>query len=131
MRLFDFECRDCGDITEEYLLTGEDRHTSTCPICGGESRKIYTISDTRPVDSPWIAGVREVVDKKSNKPWCKEFLRHPTRANLKAWMKGEGLRHRDPAEPFMPKINHQERKATIKRRLLEQNRQREAITING
>ena len=50
-------------------------------------------------ESPdWIKSITEVVDKDSNKPHCKAFLKNPTRDNYKAWMKGEGVRHMESGE---------------------------------
>jgi len=129
LRLFDYECKKCGQVTEELLCTGEDRKFSVCPACGSMTRRIISISQTTPIDADWIAGVREVVDKSGKKPWCQEFLKHPTRANLNAWMKGEGLRHLDPGESGIPKIDRGARREQVKRHMLESNRKREAISI--
>jgi rubrerythrin len=128
MILKDYQCQDCGEISEHFVRTPPPA-TTVCPECDGVATKILTISQTAPYDSPWIAGVREVVDKSGRKPWCNEFLRHPTRANLKKWMDGEGLRHRDPGEPFAPKVDREARKARIKREMLKSMKEREAVSI--
>lgn len=127
MILCDFECDRCGVITEHYVKS--DCTLRGCPECGGPARKIISLSQTGSYDAPWLREVLEVVDKSGKKPHCNEFLKHPTRANYKAWMKGEGLRHRDPAEPFAPKVDRKARRAEIKRNVLNAMRKREAIEI--
>jgi putative FmdB family regulatory protein len=127
MKIFDFECQDCGNIHEVFMT--HDFDTVPCPVCGGMAKKIFTPRQTQSVDAAWIASMREVVDKKSNKPHCKEFLRHPTRANYKAWLKGEGLRHMDKAEPAMKKWDEKAWTAKTKDKLIKAFRRREAIEI--
>jgi putative FmdB family regulatory protein len=124
----DYECRECGNVTEHYVKTPPPA-TTQCPECNGVAEKIVTISQTIPIDAAWIHDVLAVVDKSGKKPHCNEFLKHPTRANMKAWMKGEGLRHRDPGEPATPKVNREARKQAVKREVLKSWKRREAVTI--
>lgn len=130
MIIKDYMCRECQNITEHCVKTPPPM-TTQCPVCNGVAEKILTVNQTQPYDAPWIAGVREVVDKSGKKPWCNEFLKHPTRANLQKWMKGEGLRHRDPGEPSIPKVDREGRRRQIKKNVLKAWKQGEAITVNG
>jgi putative FmdB family regulatory protein len=38
-RVFDFECQQCGETTEEYT---EYKQTSSCPLCGGLAVKLIS-----------------------------------------------------------------------------------------
>lgn len=131
MRVFDFECQYCGRVTERIIPTGETWQMIECPHCGGDADRIFSIRETTPIDADWIAGVRAVVDKSGHKPWCNELLRHPTRANLKEWMKKEGLRHRDPAEPYFPKVDREANRAEIKKNVLNAWQRRNRLEINS
>lgn len=123
----DYQCSQCQRITEHYVKTPPPE-TTTCPHCDGIAEKIITMNLTAPVDAGWINSVLEVVDKHSDKPHCKEFLNHPTRANYKNWMKGEGLRPLEPGEK-RAKPNKQARKERIKHQLKMKQREREAVSI--
>lgn len=96
--VYDFECEECQTVIE----TIQDFKTEKiqCKICGGTARKIISLSgvNTANNDAEWIRSVREVVEKKSGKPHAEEFLKNPTRANLKNWMDKENLRHMEPGE---------------------------------
>ena len=124
----DYQCRECKLVTEHFVKTPPPA-TTYCPRCNGVAEKILTVTQTQPYDAAWIADVREVVDKSGKKPWCNEFLKHPTRANLKKWMQGEGLRHRDPGEPAVPTVDREARKKEIKRNVMREWKRREAISI--
>ena len=105
-----------------------------CHACGGKATQIISPRDTTPVDAAWISSVLEVVDKDPEAPaHCKEFLRHPTRANYKAWMAGEGLRPMDKAEKGGVKkpteAEEKFRKDTVKRKVCEGLMEREKIEI--
>ena len=98
MPVFDFECPKCGTITER--IQPYNRKTIKCPGCGASAGKIITTSkvNTANEDAEWIRSVREVVEKNSGKPHAEEFLKNPTRTNLKNWMDKEKLRHLEPGE---------------------------------
>jgi len=130
MIIHDYQCRECGKITELYVVSSNIPDVTPCPVCSGQAHKVFLPNQTHPIDAPWIAGVREVVDKKSDKPWVKEFLRHPTRANLKTYMDKEGLRHMDRAEPAFPVVDHKARKQREQKEMLRMYQERNAITIN-
>ena len=124
----DYECQECGMVTEK-IIAGEIPDKIVCE-CGGSAEKIISMSLTHPVDAGWLKTVAEVVDKNPAKPHCQEFLRHPTRANYRAWMKGEGLRPLEPGEPAMPKVvDKKHRSDKIKERLKSKWQERNAISI--
>jgi hypothetical protein len=123
----DYECPECGTITEK-IITGEIPATILCE-CGGNAEKIVSMRLTTPVDAGWLKSVTEVVDKNPAKSHCQEFLRHPTRANYKNWMKGEGLRPLEPGEPAMPKVDKKARVNRIKEGLKRRWQERNAIAI--
>lgn len=128
MILKDYECELCGEVMEEFVDSKNIPDTMYCPICNGVTHKIVSMSQTSPIDAAWINTVLEVVDKDSDKPHCKEFLRHPNRANYKAWMQGEGLRPLEPGEK-PKKVDKKARKKKIKKKLIHNYREREAISI--
>ena len=130
MILKDYECQVCGEITEDLVDSKNVPDQIICPICNGYADKILTISQTHPVDAAWIGTVLEVVDKESTKPHCREFVTHPTRANLKNWMKGEGLRPLEPGEATVPKVDDKQKRAEIKKGMLERYRERNAVSIS-
>jgi hypothetical protein len=99
MRLIiaDFECKS-GHITEHYVHHKQKK--VVCPVCGKNATRIISVNGQYCAnqDAPWIKSVLDVVDKTSTKPHVRDFLKHPTRANYKAWMKGEGIRPADHRE---------------------------------
>ena len=105
MIVYPYECLDCGKETEGYFKPNKKPPIIKCEECGGDAKSILKPRLTLPLDAAWIKEVLEVVDKKSNKPHCKEFLRHPTRPNWNRWMKGEKLRPMDGAEKTEPVVN--------------------------
>ena len=123
----DYQCRECKNITEHYVKTPPPM-TTQCPKCNGVSEKLCTMRLTIPVDADWIRSVCEVVDKNPDKPHCQEFLRHPTRANYHAWMKGENLRPLEPGEK-PAKVDSKSRKKRIKHQLMMKHRERNAVSI--
>ncbi len=91
----DFECPKCGYI-EEVLCDSADK-SKKCKECGGKAKRIISFGRvyTGNESAPWLKSVLEVVDKDSDKPHVREFVRNPTRSNYKNWMKKEGLRPMD------------------------------------
>jgi len=127
MIIHDFECESCGGISENFITdTRYIPDVGVCPVCKGKTRKVVSLSQTAPVDSEWISSVREVVDKDSDAPHCKEFLKHPSRQNYKKWMQGEGLRHLEPGEKHAPPKRD---KQAIKDKLMKRQRERNAVSI--
>ena len=102
MLLVDFECPECDNTFEDFV--DSDVTLSECPYCHHFGKRIISASGSKDnlVDSPWIATVREVVEKGSGKPHCEQFLKNPTRKNYETWRQTEGLRHLEPGEPMRP-----------------------------
>jgi len=90
MPIYDVICTACN--RESEIIGSIHDEMFTCPTCGGQAKKIISLSKTHSFinDAPWLPSVLEVVDKEGG-PHCQRFLHSPTRANYKAWMKGENI----------------------------------------
>lgn len=124
--LHDHWCKVCGNDFE--AMVEWDQETTRCPRCGFDAQRYYKGSCTNaPIDAAWIATVRDVVDKDPRKAHCQEFLKHPTRANYQAWMKGEGIRPLEPGErpcrPSQPDVGR------ITDKIMQRRMARRAIAI--
>ena len=97
MPVFDFECPECGCVTEQ--ITPSDQQAVRCPNCQAEARKIISVRGPNCAnpDAEWIRSVVEVVDKEGDR-FCREFVQRPTRENYRRWMQSQGLRHLEPGE---------------------------------
>lgn len=103
MPLYDYQCTECGEIQERYCGLINDRPESlNCPQCTGVSKRIISASGVNCSndDASWVRTVVDVVNKKSNNPATQEFIKNPTRANLKNHLSANGLRHVEPGERF-------------------------------
>jgi len=129
MRIYDYECYQCEKITEVFV-TGEAYELGICPHCSGVTHKIISMSHTAPLDSTWISGVRNIVDKKSKEPHNTEFLKHPSRANYNEWKKKTGLRHLEPGEG-PTKVDKEAGKKAMKKKMINKIQDRNSITIRG
>ena len=114
MPVYDMECRnpECGLNFE--VVAGMNEMVE-CPTCGFECDRLIGVSgvNTANQDAAWLKSVHEVVDKQSDKPETREFLKNPTRDNYHRWMKAEGIRPFEsgertrPEKPDMSKINRE------------------------
>lgn len=130
MILFDFECSSCGTITEQ--LVDRDTETIACPVCGSEARKYFgrSAGARLPDSAEWIHSIKDVLDKESKAPHIREFFKSPTRENLQALMKKEGIRHMERGEEIrkrQPDFD-EDRMAD---RLLKQHMERTRIVVRG
>ena len=101
MPLYVHECNKCGKRRETIMSIREhDGEEYDSCDCGGIWKSIITASGTFTAneDADWIRSVRDVVDKDDMGRASQEFLKEPTRANLKRWMKDKGVRHLEPGE---------------------------------
>lgn len=98
MPVYDQECLSCGHTFE--VIAGYDDEILPCEECGAESRRVIAVNGPNCAndDTDWIRSITEVVEKGSGKPHNEIFLKNPTRANYKRWMKAEGVRHLEPGE---------------------------------
>ncbi len=100
----DFECPS-GHITEHICHWKQKKVVCHC---GKKARRIVTPSRAYlgNQNAPWIKSVLEVVDKESQARHVQDFIKNPTRANYKAWMKGEGIKPLDHTEHGGPPVFH-------------------------
>ena len=98
MPLYDFECTNCGNIDER--IEHYDVDTAPCSKCSCKAKRIISVNGPNCAneDAGWLSSVLEVVDKESDLPHTREFLKNPTRSNYKAWMKERNLRPFEPGE---------------------------------
>jgi putative FmdB family regulatory protein len=96
MPVYDYLCRKCGEINDE--IRGYDEQYIKCPDCGRKSKRLITGTSRQNDDAAWVRSVVDVVDKKSKNPATREFIKTPTRANLKRHLQATGLRHVEPGE---------------------------------
>lgn len=134
MPLYDYQCKECG-ATFETLMPADDSAPIDCPNCGATERAHRIISlgrgNSMPEDAGWIRSVLEVVDKRGG-PHCQEFLRHPTRSNWKAWMKGENLRPIEEGEAHLPQEKStKEIKAEVMPQIMAAHRKRTRVEVHG
>lgn len=103
--LSDFECRRCLSITEK--LCDYEQKTLTCPKCGGKAKRIISVGRKFISDenAPWLKSVLDVVDRSNPAAHVQNFLKDPSRANYKKWMKGEGIRPLDHTEHGGPPVH--------------------------
>ncbi len=96
--LYDFLCQKC-DLTFEAFVNVNEM-SLRCKKCGRPAKRIISISGVSCAnqDADWIRSCLEVVSKDDNRPHVLEFRKNPNRTTLKAWMKGQGIRHMDKGE---------------------------------
>lgn len=123
MPVYDHLCK-CGKTFEAIMPM--DRETAVCPECGEQAKRIISCSGQNCAneDAEWIRSVLEVVDKDSNAPHVKRFLKEPTRSNYKAWMRGEGIRPLEPGEERRRPSRIDDRMMTDKIMRMRQERRR-------
>ena len=128
MPLYDFECPKCGSIHEAIEPMDVKHRPCSAPGCRGRAKKIISAGGVNCAneDAAWIRSVREVVDKDGG-VHCQAFLKDPTRANYKAWMKGEGLRPLERGEEKSRPVPVDEGRLT--RKVIERHRQRCTIEV--
>lgn len=94
MPIYDYECKECGHLAVD-VIAGIDDQLLDCPECTRKMERIISMSGvhTANEDAEWIRSVTEIVEKEPHCVASQEFLRSPTRTNLKRWMDAKGLRH--------------------------------------
>ena len=129
MPIYDYECAACGHV-HERIEHMNDQLSKKCPSCDlVQAKRIISASGVwlgNDESAPWIKSVLEVVDKDSKAPHVQNFIKDPTRRNYRAWMKGEGLRHREPGEKSKPPPTKTDRLGQL---LWQRHRKRKRIEI--
>ena len=129
----DFECRS-GHVTEH--LVHQKQKKVDCSVCGKKAVRIISVAGQfcANQDAPWIKSVLEVVDKANPAAHVQEFVRNPTRANYKTWMKGEGIRPLDHSEhggpPSARKPDAPDMSGVV-HDLLKRHRERSRVEVRG
>ena len=104
MPIYEMECEseDCGVVFEAIAGFKDEVE---CPVCGFFAKRLISVPGVNVAnqDAEWIRSIPEVVDKESSKPETREFLKSPTRHNMKEWMKAEGIRHYEQGERMAPR----------------------------
>ncbi len=128
LRLYDYQCSK-GHIHE--ALEDIDVVSRQCPRCKGIATRIisYGRHYIGNQDTYWLKTVHHVISKDPRKlrgkPATQEFLKNPTRANHRAWMKENKITFMEPGEererPSVPEIST--------RALWEEHRKRKAIEV--
>ena len=72
MANYDFVCEACGAFEQRRPLT-EAGDPMACPSCGGESRRVYVMPNTRSVPAA-LSGAMDRADKSAHEP---EVVRRP------------------------------------------------------
>lgn len=129
----DFECPS-HHITE-HLVHWKQKKLK-CPKCGKTAKRIISVAGQYMgnQDAPWIKSVLDVVDKSNPAAHVQAFVKNPTRANYKAWMKGEGIRPMDHTEKGGPPMAHRPGPVDtsgIHREVLERFRERNRIEVRA
>lgn len=125
----DFECPECGEI-EELIFDPEEHRVNFCPKCGAVSNRIISLGRVYlgNQDAVWLKSVVDVVDKSNPASHVQEFVKNPTRANYKAWMRGEGIRPADstvggaPPRYEKPTVNTDAIRREVWQRYQDRNR---------
>lgn len=132
MPLYDYSCSRCGRIYELLFKIADRPHAVNCHVCGGFALRRIAVSGVHCAndDAPWVRTVVDVVDKKSQNPATREFIKNPTRSNLDRHLKANGLRHADKGEKF-GKVGPAFDVDRHTEKLVKYRREKNAIRING
>jgi len=126
MPVYDQECQKCGKIFERICSINEDK--IPCPDCGSQAHRIISARGhfCANEDAEWIRSVREVIDSDNPLPAAQRFLKEPTRANYKRWMKAQGLRPLENNERIKPEPFNEKRHFE---KVMQAQRKKRRITI--
>ncbi len=130
MPIYDFQCDSCGKVEEH--VTSFQTQEIPCSSCEGTLKRQFSFGPgfVWNEDAAWIRTIIEVADKDSKKPHVVEFLKNPTRSNLKAFMKGENIRHMEPGEEVSRRrddMNYQK----MTEKLLREHKKRTALEVRS
>ena len=72
MPIYDFICGDCG-VFEQRRSFAEASEPATCPSCGEEASRIYSMPNTRRMS----AGLSKAMDRSEKSAYEPEAVRRP------------------------------------------------------
>ena len=72
MPIYDFDCGDCGGF-EQRRPFAEASDPTTCPSCGKEARRVYSMPSTRKMP----AGLSKAMDRAEGSAYEPEVVRRP------------------------------------------------------
>ena len=82
MPVYDFVCENCGPF-EQQRSFAEAGDPMTCPSCGAEARRVYSMPNTKRMSNA-LSGAMNRAEKSAHEP---EVARRPTEG------KGSGKKH--------------------------------------
>lgn len=129
----DFECRS-GHVTEH--LVHQKQKKVDCSVCGKTAKRIISMGRVNIAnDAPgWLRSTLEVVDRSNPASHVQEFVKQPTRANYRAWMKGEGIRPLDHTEHGAPPTARKPDSVDLSRvyrEVMDRYRGRQRLEVRG
>ena len=130
MPIYEFSCPICDNREDRFVWPGFE--WVPCSRCQGDMRKQFSFGQSQPIqeNANWLPSVLEVVDKESNDPVDRAFLKDPTRTNYKNWMRHHNLRPLENERGGPPTAkNPKHDLKSITDYCYEQKRKRERIEI--
>jgi putative FmdB family regulatory protein len=130
MPLYDYECSSCGTRFEQFASM-DSSPVTRCPNCDNEARRIISCGSVyvgNNDDTSWAKSCVEVMDREDKTPAVQEFLKNPTKSNLKKAMAAKGLRHLEPGEK--PIRREPPDLTLLNREIMRRHRKRMALSIN-
>ena len=129
--VYNFSC-SCGH-TEERIVHHSVENVE-CSKCNGVSVRQFSPPNRHDgsQEAPaWLRSVLDVVDRDNPAKHVQDFVKNPTRANYKAWMKGEGIRPMDSNVNGAPPIYRKPERDTsdIRREVMDKHIARRRIEV--
>jgi putative FmdB family regulatory protein len=132
--IYDYECQNCGHLELDVYASVHQEET-TCSQCQGPSSRIISLSGVHTANegADWIRSVTEIVDKDDKSRVSQEFLKSPTRTNLKRFMDAKGLRHLENQHggppPAFDRSKQEVPKEKIEKAVWERHRKRNTLHV--
>ena len=135
--IYDYACKKCGIF--ESIERISDTWTN-CPTCGKYSNRIISMGksavntaneDALHVRQSAAALLNKETAAKDPRPHVRDLANHPTRTNLKRYLKAEGLRYAENEGGAPPRYRKPEGRdrGQIAKELYEKHRERNAIEV--
>jgi putative FmdB family regulatory protein len=128
MPIYDYECERCGYIEEYFANIHEVISYRFCPKCHlpAGMHRIISVGNSAYLgnqDAPWLKSCAEIM---GDSPVEEEFKRHPTRDNLRRFMREKNLRHLERGEPKRQYVGDI---SSVKHKMIKRHRERMRIEI--